>query len=199
MTISSPPPTEFASICNAAVEHALTGAPIPKALPKLMHWLGTDGWDEVLGEWDARNDPMAVKLHSESQRDFRDSEVRARAGLDSTDAVTDEMRVEFARHRIADWTSGEDGVVCPSVHCYNIHHEDGRSAVVGFTVEIHGQAGPVVDLQGVYADESIFLQNLRDSGYYLVNEIVQVSDATILKLWVDKKPKKPTPPSRRSK
>lgn len=66
------------------------------------------------------------------------------------------MRVKYARDEIVRAFFDEDGFVNPSVHGYRLEREDGKSAIIGITVQIHGQGGPVPVWQGVFATQELF-------------------------------------------
>jgi hypothetical protein len=44
-------PRKLVPIRQAAIEHALTGAPLPGDLHLLQEWLELDGWDALLAAW----------------------------------------------------------------------------------------------------------------------------------------------------
>lgn len=76
------------------------------------------GWNDLMGSW--VDERMALKLQERPSGFFCDSELRAFERLDDTDVISDEARVSYARERISEWAEGEDGYLCPSVHCFPI-------------------------------------------------------------------------------
>jgi hypothetical protein len=75
---------------------------------------------------------------------------------------------------------GED---LPSVHSFLIERDDGERAILGCTVEIHGQYGPVPQWHGVFANKDDFYRHLRSVGFLFLSEAGNVGDAEILALW----------------
>ena len=65
---------------------------------------------------------------------------------------------------------------------------DGECAVLGCTVEIHGQYGPVPQWHGVFAAKNDFYRHLHAAGFLFHSEADEIEDAEILALWkFDKK------------
>ena len=77
-------------------------------------------------------------------------------------------------------SEGDDS---PSVHSFPIERDDGQRAILGCTVEIHGQYGPVPQWHGVFADKDDFYRYLRAAGFLFHSDADEISDAEILALW----------------
>jgi hypothetical protein len=178
--IPSEIPKRFWKARDAAIEHVLSKAPLPAALADLQEWLATDGWDDLLAAW--INEDVALKCGTFEDR-FSDSHLSDSEYLDASAAITDPMRIDFARSTIRTLILESDGYYNPSVHSFAIERADGECAVLGCTVEIHGQYGPVPQWHGVFADKDDFYKYLRDAGFLFHSEADEIGDAEILALW----------------
>jgi|AntAceMinimDraft_1070359.scaffolds.fasta_scaffold81617_2 hypothetical protein len=184
---SSELPRKYWTTRNAAIEYVLSGSPLPSGLADLQEWLATDGWDDLLAAW--INEDVALNLKEWATYKFFDSTMRDDQGLDS-EAITDQMRVDYARASIREAVEQSEGYDSPSVHSFSIEREDGERAILGCTVEIHGQAGLVPQWHGIFADKEAFYVYLRDAGFLLHSIADEISDVEILSLWVIEKKKK---------
>jgi len=182
-------PKQFWKIRDAAVEHILSNSPIPSDLAALQEWISTDGWDSLLAAW--INEDIALNLKAWAAYKFSDSSLRDTESLDDAESITDQMRVAYTRAAIRDAIEESEGDDSPSVHSFPIERNDGERAVLGCTVEIHGQYGPVPQWHGVFTDKDSFYKYLRKNGYLLHREKDAISDVEILSYWEkQKKPKK---------
>ena len=183
--IPSEIPQRFWKARDAAIEHVLSKAPLPAELADLQEWLATDGWDDLLAAW--INEDVALKCGTFEDR-FSDSYLSDSEYLDASAVITDPMRIDFARSTIRTLIFESDGYYNPSVHSFPIERADGECAVLGCTVEIHGQYGPVPQWHGVFADKDDFYKYLRDAGFLFHSEADEIGDAKILALWqIEKK------------
>ena len=173
-------PKKFWKIRDALVEHLMSNSRLPAGLADLQEWLATDGWDDLLAAW--INEDVALKYGRLEDR-FSDSYLSDSECLDASDVITDSMRIDFARSAIRSLILDSDGYYNPSVHSFPIERDDGESAVLGCTVEIHGQYGPVPQWHGVFADKDDFYKYLRDAGFLFHSEADEIGDAEILALW----------------
>ncbi len=121
---------------------------------------------------------------------FEDSELQAT--LEVSGPIHDSDRLTFARELIATSFEGLDEYICPTVHAVPISNSRGEQAVLGWLMEVHGQAGPVPLFQGVFRDEDNFYDFLRSSDYILSSEPTNVTDEAILRLWSRPEPSKQT-------
>lgn len=179
--IPSEIPKRFWKARDAAIEHVLSKAPLPAALADLQEWLATDGWDDLLAAW--INEDVALNLVGWATYKFNDSALRDAEELDESVAITDQMRVRYAREAISCAVENGDGNDGPSIHSFAIERADGACAVLGCTVEIHGQYGPVPQWHGVFADMDDFYRHLRAAGFLFHSEAREIGDAEILALW----------------
>jgi len=184
--IPSKLPNKFWRTRDALVEHLLSNSPLPPDLADLQEWLANDGWDDLLAAW--INEDVALNLEGWAEYKFSDSSLRDTEGLDEAESITDQMRVRHAREAISYAVENSDGDDSPSVHSFAIERADGECAVLGCTVEIHGQYGPVPQWHGVFADKDDFYKYLRDAGFLFHSEADEIGDAEILALWqIEKK------------
>jgi hypothetical protein len=191
MPTASELPKKFWKTRDSAIEHLLSKSRLPSGLADLQNWLATDGWDDLLAAW--INEDVALNLKEWAAYKFSDSSLRDDEGHVESVAITDQMRVEYARTAINYAVENSDGDDNPSVHSFLIKREDGRSAVLGCTVEIRGE--PVSEWHGVFADKDDFYRHLRASGFLFHSEADEIGDSEILALWVAEKKKKKTPGS----
>lgn len=178
-------PKHLAKLIGDVVAFALHGAPEPKNLKKLTDWYEEDGWDNLLAGWGSEQ--VALKLFYLAWSSFSDAELKAT--LDISREIHDSDRVEFAKSLIANSFQEFDEYLCPSIHAVPVSNAQGEKAILGWLMEVHGQAGPVPLFQGVFRDENTFYDYLKNSDYILSSEQTNVSDETILRLW-----SRPAPP-----
>jgi hypothetical protein len=159
-------PHEVQQVCDAWVAHALDGAPVPENSQLLEEWLEYDGWDLVVGA--GANEDIVVKLWMLAEDHFRDGEVEGEEDLEEEGVVTDADRLRHARRWIKHAMSCDDGYLCPSAYSLPIRDVAGREAMLGLTMPIHGQGGPVIVCHGAYKTADGFLADLRQNNYLLV-------------------------------
>jgi hypothetical protein len=181
-------PKQFWKVRDSAVEHILSNSPIAPGLDELQAWIAIDGWDDLLAAW--INEDVALNLKAWAANKFSDSLLRETESLEDVVSITDQMRVAYARATIRDAVEQSEGDHSPSVHSFPIERDDGERAVLGCTVEIHGQYGPVPYWHGIFADKDSFYKYLRENGFLLHIEKDAISDVEILSHWEkEKKPK----------
>jgi len=189
MPMVSELPKKFWKTRDAAIEHLLSNSRLPTGLVDLQDWLATDGWDDLLAAW--INEDVALNLKEWAAYKFSDSSLRDDEGHDDSVAITDQMRVDYAREAISYAVENSEGADSPSVHSFPIKRDDGRSAVLGCTVEIRGH-GYIPQWHGVFADKDDFYRHLRAAGFLFHSEAEEIGDGGILALWVVEKKKKKT-------
>lgn len=149
-------------------------------LDEIQTWLEVDGWDALIAD---PEELMAIRLHYVAELEFRDSELCANLGLDPL-SVTDSDRLSWARQCI-DWVrNNDDGYKLVSVFPHRLTATDGSYAILGCLVEIHGQAGPVCQWQGLWNTRREFLEAISvGHEYWLISEQDGIPDEVILSLW----------------
>ena len=172
-------PIELQSIADALVEHALQSTPFPGDYEKLQAWLEVEGWDDLIADL---GDEYALKLHSLAEYNFIDDELLDHLDLEVGEEITDSHRVRYARQLIETGLKGDDGYLFVSVHPYPLTHRDGREAILGCSIETHGQAGDVVVCHGAFPSRREYCAALTSSGYLLLSEAESLTDSTILEL-----------------
>lgn len=179
-------PKKLTSIRNQIIDQVHQKISPPKNLDEFISWFEDEGWDEILSGWGSEH--IALKLDYIASLKFEDKEFIASEGIE--EPITDAMRILYARRLIA--SAFEDGYEydCPSVHAVEIRKPNGKSAVLGWLMEVHGQGGPVVYFQGAFLDKEHFYQQLRSWGYLFQSEQDSLSDEKILGLWTKKSTKK---------
>jgi hypothetical protein len=186
--IASELPKKFWETRGALVEHLLSNSPLPASLADFQEWLATDGWDYLLAAW--INEDVALNLKVWTTYIFCDSSLRSTEGLEDSVAITDQMRVDYARAAISYAVRNSKGDDSPSVHSFPIEREDGARAVLGYTVEIRGH-DHIPQWHGVFADSDDFYRHLRSTGFLFHSEAAGIGAAEILALWDFEKKKMP--------
>ena len=166
---------------DAIVDHANGNAQEPQNLENLYEWLQNDGWDSLIGS-DSEQE-MALKLCELAQYQFLDSEFSVIEDLAPGEVITNSMRLSYAKGVIAMACSGDDGYLCPTLHSYKLEHSDGSRAIVGASVEIHGQAGAVAVWQGVHSTRDNFFATMKRCDIWLIEDAKNIDDDSILRLW----------------
>ena len=138
--IPSEIPKRFWKTRDAAIEALLSNSPLPEGIAELQDWLATDGWDDLLAAW--INEDVALNLKEWATFKFSDPSLRDDEGHDDSVAITDQMRVDYAREAICYAVENSESDDSPSVHSFPIKRDDGECAVLGCTVEIHAQTFP---------------------------------------------------------
>ena len=182
-------PSKFWKARDAAIEHLLSNSGLPSDLADLQEWIAIEGWDDLLVAW--INEDIVLKFEGWAADKFSDYSLREAKDLDESEAITDQMRVAYAREAIRHVVENCEGEDRPSVHSFLIERDDGERAILGCTVAIHGQYGPVPQWHGVFADKDDFYRHLRSLGFLFLSEAGDIGDAEILSLWQSDKKKNP--------
>ena len=173
-------PKKFWYIRDACVEQVLTNSPPPSDLILLQNWLLEDGYDELLAAWIDEDMVMDIKLFA---RSFSDGELRDWNNRQEIEEITDKMRLEFARDLICSSIDASDDDNL-SVHSYMLQRDDGKNAILGFTIASLGQGGlGSPTWHGLFADQATFYSHLNKSGLLLHEELKALSEPKILALW----------------
>lgn len=170
------PPT-IQAIADTSIDALWRGQDLPDDATILARWIEEEQWDLVVAPA-----AMTVRLPSVGVH-FCDKSVRDKLGLTNTARLTKAHRVEFARQAIQNAIENNDGVEAPSISSYPLRHTDGRTAVYGCVIEIHGQRGPSTNWLGVYENEDAFIADLLEAGTVPVDNLEALADADILKFW----------------
>lgn len=175
-------PEELWEIRDAVVEHVHANTPLPQDIERLHEWLEGDGWDILLESWDEEELVMKIEYLSDF---FSDTiELRDAEGLDSSDEINDEIRVEYARNWMSDkFEAGDDLYNIKSIHSSELKRRDGKSATIYCTYTSFGQGGGEMVWHGAFATRQGFLNHIKELGYWLTEDILSMDDATILTLW----------------
>jgi hypothetical protein len=178
-------PKELQPALDAALHGFREGKVNPDVLKPIYEWLEVDGWEALI---DDLGEQMALNLGYLAQFQFIDSELRACMDIPDEQSLTDEDRIRWGRSHIDRVLNGDDEYLLPSIHTYEVQASDGFKAVIGCIVEIHGQAGPVCQWEGLWKSRDDFLAAVGDGEGFWVNPLMgEIPDAVILKLW--QKPK----------
>ncbi len=153
---------------------------------ELVDWYETEAWDDLVSGWG--NEQIVLNLHHLAWLRFSDSELIA--NQESDEPVTNKLRIKYARQLIAETLENSDGYDCPTVHAVELKKDDGNTAILGWTMEIHGQGGAVAIYQGAFPDIEHFHHGLRNCDFLFSTEQDRLSDEAILELW--EKPNKPS-------
>ena len=175
-------PEELWEIRDAVVEHFHANTPLPQDIKRLHEWLEGDGWDILLESWDEEEEVVMKTEYLSSF--FSDSELRDAEGLEPSDKINDEIRVEYARNWMSDkFEAGDDLYNIKSIHSSELKRRDGKSATIYCTYTSFGQGGGEMFWYGTFATRQGFLNHIKGLGYWLTEDVVSMDDATILTLW----------------
>ena len=105
-------PTALIAIQDQIIDHIHKNAPAPENLSKLIKWYETDGWD-LVAPANRGMEQVALNLDHIAHYKFSDSELIE--SQESEIAVTDAIRVEYARDVLTNALNEYDGCDCPSV------------------------------------------------------------------------------------
>ena len=183
-------PAHLQAIADKVVDEFIVGNSHPDGLEAIYEWLEIDGWEQLLTDLGAE---MALKLHHLAAFDFNDNETRWNLDIPDDQSIQDSDRLNWARQRIEYYQTGEDGYVFVSVHAFPLVSSEGKVAIVGCLIEVHGQAGPVCDWRGLWRTREEFYDALASDGQiWLTPRMGDIPDEVILSLWA-KPPRKKQP------
>lgn len=165
-------PSTLAALRDAAVEHAVSGAPLPEAVKKMVSWF------EVNGQYEYEF--SAVDLRQIAYHYFNDDEARGHGDFTVDQALTDADRVEVARSIIEREISEGDS---PLLVGFNIARDDGAAAIFWCETYPGGQAGPEYRFAGAYRTAEECHAVFRQRGYLIDPDPSEIPDEKILKLW----------------
>jgi hypothetical protein len=181
-------PGSLQTLADKLVGECLAGNSHPEGIEAIYEWLEIDGWDDLISDL---GDEMALKLYYLADLEFNDNETRWNLDIPDDQEVQDSDRLNWARQRIDYFQTGDDGYVFVSVHAYPLVSSDGKIAIVGCLVEIHGQAGPVCDWWGLWKSREDFYDALGSDGQiWLSPRMGEIPDDVILSMWAKPAKKK---------
>ena len=178
MTTTPQLPSELFNARDDVIKNLYADLNPPKNLELIHKWLEEDGWDALIGS--ITNEAMVVNIPRLAYC-FNDIEFIL-GWLGENQVITDEMRVSHVRMLIQNAIDNGDGYDVPSAYSYLIENND-RTAVIGCTVDVLGQAGTQTNWWGVYKSHTYFLDDLKNTGLIPIEFIADISDAEILAYW----------------
>lgn len=171
-------PEKIKKTRDAVINHLVSNSPLPVGIEELQDWLEVEG--DLIDSWINEDVVFCLKLYANDY--FTDKYLIDDAGLDNSENITDQLRLDFARSKISK-TLQDEGSSNPSVHGFQIHNQNGQKAILGSTVEVRGQTGNFFEWHGVFRTNEDFLSHLRSTGFVLYSEANQITDKQILSLW----------------
>jgi len=162
-------PKHLVPVIENVVDYICSGGPEPSDLKQLVDKYEGDGF--------------ALNISELASSSFLDAAI-----LSTQEGVGgghDADRLEFARARIASAFQDPDEYSLATVHFVPVESGQGRQAILGWLMEVHGQAGAVPYFQGVLSRKEDFIGYLKRSGYVLSSERTDVTDAAILRVWTE--------------
>lgn len=178
-------PNELQASLDQAMREFLQGKSNSDALNPIYEWLKSDGWDALISDLEEQ---MALNLGCLSQYKFSDTELRDWMEIPDDQILTDSDRLRWGRSLIDRALESYDDSPMASLHTYDVTASDGTTGVIGCIVEIHGQAGPACDWQGLWKTREDFLVAVGDGKDCWVTPLMgAIPDDVILDLW--QKPK----------
>ena len=143
-------------------------------------------WDDIFGRTDYVTNGLPFGT---IQSRLNDDDLADYQGIDIQE-ITNELRVEYARERLASEASDFDADCCPAFRAGTIRSSTGLDAWVFFSVTGYSFSGIEVSFEGVYPSEDSFRKGTRSMGYLLTDEIGSaedtiefVTDRQILDCW----------------
>ncbi len=174
-------PDEFHDACNAAV-HSLAGqANVPPEFQGVINWLEGEGWEWVLDAW--HDDAMVIDFNALGAHLFSDRDLQDYVDIDESQPISDAQRVDYGIKRIDDVREDGDGLIFQSVHPIQVQAQDGTTATVGCTVEIHGQSGHNLVFHGMYSGEESMYEALAQRGLHRDRLDPETAGKLILRHW----------------
>lgn len=177
-------PPELHAVRDAAIGFALNGGEPPADLHLLEEWFSNDFevYENTHSETAAMQFDPAVRIGSGYLYSACDSELRDRLGLSDDAPVTDAMRIAYTRDLLEEeWMFGGETVV--AVATRSIASADGRSCLIGYFEESHGQAGVVCVWEGVFADLEAWESHLQSIGLHRYSAPEEIPDDFVLKIF----------------
>ena len=162
-------PPELVAVRDAAVASAYGEGSLPKGADELFNWLF----------WQANAMDLDDPCFSLDRLDLDDEEARAGLELADDEQLSDQQRLEYARHRIERiWRDNDLNFA----HAYRIERQDGSFTYLCGMSWIAGQGGPDTSCYGTYPSKEAFLHQLEEGG--MCSEIAEtISMETVLKHW----------------
>ena len=171
-------PEALVSLVEAAVVEALKGGETPATFSRVCDWLEGPGAIQLIeGE-----DPTDFAL-SLGALYLSDDELRSHEGLSDDELLSDADRLRWARSHLRAVAEQCDGYDVPSVHSRCVTTANGCSALLGYRIEIHGQGGPVVVVDGVYTGWDQYDADLRSNGFWPSSGLNEIPDGVLLERW----------------
>ena len=109
--------------------------------------------------------------------------MRSHEGLSDDERLSDADRLRWARSHLRTVAEQCDGYDVTSVHSGCVTTALGRSALLGYRIEIHGQGGPVVVVDGVYTGWDQYDADLRSNGFWPGSGLNEIPDGVLLERW----------------
>ncbi len=170
-------PENLWALRDLLVECVHANEPLPAEVDLLYKWLSNDGWDELVGE--GADEKMIFEISRFGGDEY---DLREMLELDDSDEITDQMKIDYTREKIADAVSGEDNYDNPTVAFYTLERNDGKSAVLCAILTCQ-QGGWDADWGGILLTEDDHLQKLKACGLWNYEDVELVDDASILDIW----------------
>jgi len=180
-------PEELWQARDEVVDYALDGGPVPAGFHKIKAWFSEsqDAYEQT------QSDVAAVAVGSPyltpwcSLPEACDQYLVDHYALDDDAEITDEQRIEFTRHLLAQVIEQGD-LFYQYAGAMNIKSTSGRNCLVGYLEESQGQAGIHCEWQGVFPSDQSWDDYLEDIGYYDIgghDGIDRLPDEAVLKIY----------------
>ena len=162
-------PPELVEVRDATVASAFGEGPLPKGADELFNWLF----------WQANGMDFDNPYFNLDGLDLDDYEARAELELADDEQLSDQQRLEYARHRIERILRDND---FNFAHAYRIETQDGRFTYLCGMSSIAGQGGPDTSCDGTYPSKQAYLSTFEEGGW--CNESAEtISMEAVLKHW----------------
>ena len=176
------PPKDIQSIRDAAVDHVITGSPLPAEIQRLYRWIEENHYDleDLLGDCF-----ILFHLKTFSEGVFYDEELRACEGIEEDRPLADAERVAWARKMVEERVTDIQLVWgdTPAGACFAIRKADGTEAIVGCTMEDRGQGGIKAKCEGLFRTPDLYIAARQERGFIPIEESGDIDDRLILSHW----------------
>lgn len=168
------------------VDYALDGGPVPSGFQKIKEWFATSSEAEVQLEYDCAENSL-VDGYLTPWRALEcacDVYLRDHFALEETAKITTAQRLEFTRHRLKQ-LSEQCELPYETAGAITLKSSSGRSCLIGYLAELHGQCGHCFQWQGVFPSEQSWSDYLEDRGYFYISgegDVERLPDEAVLEI-----------------
>ena len=180
-------PKELWQSRDELVDYALDGGSVPTGFEKIKEWFTKS--EEAYLQLDAGYSENAIGNTYLtpwcSLPEACDQYLVDHYALDDGAEITDEQRIEFTRHLLSQIIE-QGNLFYECAGATTIKSSAGRTCLIGYLGELHGQCGLHFEWQGVFPSDKSWDDYLEDIGYYDIggqDGIDRLPDEAVLKIY----------------